>query len=223
MLIFYRTEWKDRFKSVSFRDGDLRGFADIQGLKQLHTGIELDFTYDLTDNFRIVGMTSVGDWEYAGSPSGTALSDQDNQPIGTVKLYLDGVKVGNSAQTTSRLGFDWDITNNFKVDFSRRFASNLYADLNAEDFDSEDNNGSLELPNYFLDDLGMSYKFDFKDSSSLNFRLNINNLGNNVYIAESLTNNFVESGDSSYKGINTNNKAFFGFGRTWNLTARYRF
>jgi len=69
----------------------------------------------------------------------------------------------------------------------------------------------------------MSYKFDFKDSSNLKFRLNVNNVGNTEYIAESLTNNFVESGDDSYRGINTNNKAFFGFGTTWNLTARYRF
>ena len=69
----------------------------------------------------------------------------------------------------------------------------------------------------------MSYKFDFKDSSNLKFRLNINNVGNTEYIAESLTNNFVESGDDSYRGINTNNKDFFGFGTTWNLTARYSF
>ena len=220
---FYRTEWKDRFKRVGYRDGSLRGFADIQGLKQLHTGIELDFTYDLSDKFRLVGMASVGDWEYAGSPSGIALSDQDSQPIGTVKLYLDGVKVGNSAQTTARLGFDWDVAKNFRVDYSHRYAARLYASLNAEDFDSVENDGSLQLPSYFLGDLGMSYKFDFKDSSNLNFRLNINNVGNTEYIAESLTNNFLESGDDSYQGINTNNKAFFGFGTTWNLTARYRF
>jgi outer membrane receptor protein involved in Fe transport len=133
------------------------------------------------------------------------------------------VKVGNSAQTTARLGFDWDVAKNFKVDYSHRYAARLYADINAEDFDSVDNDGSLQLPNYFLGDLGMSYKFDFKDSSNLNFRLNINNVGNTEYIAESLTNNFLESGDDSYQGINTNNKAFFGFGTTWNLTARYRF
>jgi len=69
----------------------------------------------------------------------------------------------------------------------------------------------------------MSYKFDFRDNSDLKLRLNINNVGNTEYISESLTNNFVEPGDDSYRGINTNNKAFFGFGTTWNFTVRYNF
>jgi outer membrane cobalamin receptor len=221
-LNVYRTEWKDRFKSVGYRDGDIRGTADLQGIKQLHTGVELDFTYDITDNFRFLGMASVGDWEYAGNVSGTAF-DQDLQAVGTVDLYLDGVKVGNSAQTTARLGFDWKVTDNFKIDYSHRYAAKLYADINTADFDSVDNDGSLQLPNYFLGDVGMSYKFDFRDNSDLKLRLNINNVGNTEYISESLTNNFVEPGDDSYRGINTNNKAFFGFGTTWNFTVRYNF
>jgi len=221
-LNVYRTEWKDRFKSVGYRDGDIRGTADLQGIKQLHTGVELDFTYDITDNFRFLGMASVGDWEYAGNVSGTAF-DQDLQAVGTVDLYLDGVKVGNSAQTTARLGFDWEVTDNFKIDYSHRYAAKLYADINTADFDSVDNDGSLQLPSYFLGDVGMSYKFDFRDNSDLKLRLNVNNVGNTEYISESLTNNFVEPGDDSYRGINTNNKAFFGFGTTWNFTVRYNF
>ena len=70
----------------------------------------------------------------------------------------------------------------------------------------------------------MSYKFNFKNDTDLKLRLNVNNVGNTVYLAESLTNNFIEgSDDDSYRGINTNNKAFFGFGRTWNFTMRYNF
>ena len=96
---YYRTEWKDRFKTVGFRDGSTRGTADLQGIKQLHTGVELDFEYLISDNFKLVGMASVGDWEYSGNVSGTAFDDVD--PVGLVNLYLDGVKVGNSAQTLS--------------------------------------------------------------------------------------------------------------------------
>ena len=36
------------------------------------------------------------------------------------------------------------------------------------------------------------FKFNFKNDTGLKLRLNINNLGNTVYLAESLTNNFVE-------------------------------
>ena len=58
----YRTQWKDIFKTVGYRYGNVRVTADLQCIKQLHTGIELDFTYDLSDRFRLVGMASVGDW-----------------------------------------------------------------------------------------------------------------------------------------------------------------
>ena len=214
----YRTQWKDRFLSVGYNDGN----ADIQGIQQLHKGIEVDFTYDLNDDFRLVGMASVGDWTYDGNPSGTAF-DNNAQAVGTVDLFLNGVKVGDAAQTTARLGFDWDVTDNFSVDYSHRYADRLYARINAEDFDDADNDGSLQLPSYFLADLGMSYRFNFKDDSNLNLRLNINNLGDTEYISESLTNRFAGNGDDVYNGISTSNKAFFGFGRTWNFTVRYNF
>ena len=167
-------------------------------------------------------MASVGDWTYDGNPSGTAF-DNNAQAVGTVDLFLNGVKVGDAAQTTARLGFDWDVTDNFSVDYSHRYADRLYARINAEDFDDADNDGSLQLPSYFLADLGMSYRFNFKDDSNLNLRLNINNLGDTEYISESLTNRFAGNGDDVYNGISTSNKAFFGFGRTWNFTVRYNF
>jgi len=218
----YRTQWTDRFISISSRFGGVQGNADIQGVEQLHTGIELDFTYDITDDFRLVGMASVGDWEYAGDVSGTAF-DQNQTPIGTQELFLDGIKVGDAAQFTARLGFDIDVTENFRIDYSQRFVDKLYAQINAEDFDTAVNDGSLRLPGYSLADLGMSYKFNLKDNNNLNLRLNINNLWNTEYISESLTNNFAGAGDATYQGLNVNNKAFFGFGTTWNFTVRYNF
>ena len=105
-------------------------------------------------------MASLGDWEYAGDVSGTAF-DNNATPIGTATLYLDGIKVGDAAQTTARLGVDWDITEKFSIDYSHRYAGKLYANQ-CFDFDSADNDGSLQLPDYNLGDLGMSYRFDFK-------------------------------------------------------------
>lgn len=222
-LNLYRTQWRDRFLTVSYEDeNENQGTADLQGIEQLHTGIELDVVYNITDNFSLVGMASLGDWEYAGDVSGTAF-DNNATPIGTATLYLDGIKVGDAAQTTARLGVDWDITEKFSIDYSHRYAGKLYARINASDFDSADNNGSLQLPDYSLGDLGMSYRFDFKDATDLSLRLNVNNVGNTEYLSESLTNYFADPGDDTYKGISTSNKAFFGFGTTWNFTVRYNF
>ena len=223
----YRTQWKDRFISVS---GGIevspgvfeQASADIQGVEQIHMGAELDFTYNITDNVRVVGMLSVGDWEYGGDVSGVAL-DQNQNPIGTLQLYLDGVKVGDAAQSTGRLGIDVNITDNLRVDYSQRFVKRLYARINADDFDTPNHQGSLELPGYSLSDLGLSYRWNMKNDDSVNFRLNVNNLFDQVYIAESLTNTFASPGDATFQGIDTSNKAFFGWGTTWNFTVRYRF
>ena len=233
-LNVYRTQWKDRFISTSSsfdvnntpndRNDDEQGTADIQGVEQIHMGIELDFTYDITDDFRVVGMTSVGNWEYAGNQTGTFF-DQNQTALGTVELFLDDVKVGDAAQFTARLGFDIDVTDNFRIDYSQRFVDKLYARLNALDFDSANNQGSLRLPGYSLADLGMSYRFELKDDTNLNLRLNVNNLWNTEYISESATNIFANpgSGEATYQGISASNKAFFGFGTTWNFTVRYNF
>jgi outer membrane receptor protein involved in Fe transport len=72
-------------------------------------------------------------------------------------------------------------------------------------------------------------------SKSLNFRLNINNVLDEVYIAESRSNIFAtdfvsgtsgptyNSAGRTYNGVADANQVFFGFGRTWNFTMRYNF
>ena len=52
----------------------------------------------------------------------------------------------------------------------------------------------------------------------MSFRLNVNNVFDKVYIAEADTNIFAEPGDDTFQGINTANRVFFGFGRTWNAS-----
>jgi hypothetical protein len=63
----------------------------------------------------------------------------------------------------------------------------------------------------------------------------VNNVLDEVYIAESRTNIFASdfvSGTSgatfasagrTFNGVADNNQVFFGFGRTWNFTLRYNF
>ncbi len=225
----YRTSWKDRFISISSRFDGENATADIQGVEQIHMGAELDFAYNITEDITFLGMFSYGDWKYGSTVSARYLDnnnspilDDDNNPI-VETLYLEDVRVGDAAQTTIRLGLDIKPFENFKIDYNQRFVDRLYARINAEDFDDADHNGSLRLPGYALADLGMSYKINLNNNSRLNLRLNINNLWNTEYIAESATNYAAEEGDRTFQGINTDNKVFFGYGRTWNFSVRYNF
>ena len=94
--------------------------------------------------------------------------------------------------------------------------------MQPEDFDRPDHQGSLRLPTYNLVDAGAYYTFKLGGTNALGLAINVNNLFNTQYIAESLTNTF-EGGNGRYNGIDVSNKAFFGFGRTFNVSARYNF
>ncbi|QTD39073.1 TonB-dependent receptor [Polaribacter batillariae] len=224
----YRTQWKDRFVFFGFENAQgEEGNAQLQGITQLHTGAELDFTFDVTDQVRLLGTASVGNWRYKDRITGTAFDDFQN-PIGTIDLDVEDVKVGNSPQSIFRIGFDVKPFENFKIDINQRFNDRLFSALVIDDSLSDDAttlDPAIELPGYSLTDLGLSYKWNLTESQSINFRLNVNNLFDEEYIAESATNYEVgrRGNFETYRGINTDNKLFFGFGRTWNFTARYNF
>ena len=217
-LNLYRTSWADRYLQI--RSGD--GTARINGVTQLHLGVETDAYYRPLENLKITGMMSVGNWTYSGNASGK-LYDDDNEFLGDYELHLDGVKVGDAAQITSRLGVDWTMFDNFSVNADVFYADKLYANISADDFDSPDHDGSLELPSYMLTNAGIAYKFHFHKNMGLNLRINVNNLTDLIYISESDTNKFADGEDETWEGINTDNRVWFGFGRTWNFSARFTF
>ena len=235
----YRTSWADRFisKGVTFTVGDeeLRGTANYKGVKEVHSGLEIDMKYRATDNLRFNGMMSVGNWEYSGDVEADVY-DNDQEYIGTSTLYLDNVKVGDAAQFTAAIGASYNFLKNFRVGANWRYAGNLYADINPVDFRTEGNE-SLELPSFNLFDARLSYNWRFGDGMGLEFSTHMNNIFNTIYMSESATNvkktdktnprdpdspTYEEAG-RLYNGIANGNRVYFGWGRTWNASVRFRF
>src|SRR5690606_547845 len=228
----YRTSWKDRFLCESVRiAGDVEGTANFEGLEQVHTGLEIVANYrPMHQYFDVYGMLSVGNWEYNGDVNASVFDSGQNL-IGNYTLYLDGVKVGDAAQVTSRLGVGIKPVEGLRFDASWDRASKLYADFAGDDgdlvdqFGNPENQGALELPDYNLFDAGLSYKLRVGKESdkAISLRLNVNNVFDTTYISESDTNVFAEAGDTTYKGISTSNRVYFGWGRSWNFSVRYNF
>lgn len=226
----YRTSWADRFETASasfFEDTDneIRGTANLEGITQVHQGIEFDFYGRVGNKLNWNAMVSVGDWEYKDNVTANFFDDGQN-PIegGTGTINLDGVKVGNAAQFTASAGVDYEVINNLKLDATYRFADNLYADYDAPSALNNDSFEVFELPSFGLLDLGVSYGLDLGENR-LGFRVNMNNVTDNIYISESNT-NILENeraDDVSYDGINTRNNVFFGWGRTWNASVSFKF
>lgn len=236
----YHTTWKDRYqRSTDAAPTNQGGYFDFAGIQEVHDGVELEFTYKPLKKLDINGMFSYGNWYYKNDITANRY-DVNNAQIGTGStLYLDGVKVGDAAQTTAALGAAYKVTNGLKIDANYRYADRLYAAISPANFTTANNKGSLQLPSFGLLDAGVSYKMELgkNKSESLNFRFNMNNVLDKVYIAESRTNIFADDNVSStnpslgtyasnnrlYNGVANANQVFFGFGRTWNLSVAYKF
>lgn len=240
-LNVYHTIWKDRYQRSNDNSTDNPGgYYDFSGITEIHSGVELEASAKVGDKVKINAMFSAGKWIYDGNSISNRY-DNTNNPIdgGTATtLYLDKVKVGDAAQVTASLGASYEVVKRVILDANYRHSDKLYASISPGNFTSETNKGSLELPSYGLMDAGVSYKMlvGKNKDNSVNFRVNVNNVLDEVYIAESRTNIFADDNVSSnaalgtyasnnrlYNGVATGNQVFFGFGRTWNFSLRYNF
>ena len=237
----YRTSWKDRFlrrTGINFTDSTTgtaytNAYANIQGITEIHQGIEVDANAKVNKMISINGMISIGDWYYEGNATSNLFAETneainvDGAPETT--LYLDKVKVGGSAQFTASLGttikpIDW-----FSFDASYRAVRNLYGNVNPINFQTEAaaEKGALKLPSFGLVDLGVTFNIKFKDSkNSINLRGNVYNLLDKVYISEANTNIHLDDSNAaagSWNGVSMKNQVYFGFGRTWSATVSYNF
>jgi len=239
-LNLYHTTWKDRFQRTSDNAATNQGgYYDFAGITQVHSGVELDMTAKL-DRLKLNGMVSYGNWVYQNDITGKRYDVANNEISGgtVTTYYVNGTKVGDVAQFTASAGASYAIFNTLSVDANYRIADNLYASLDPTRQTSATNLGTLKLPSYGLMDAGFSFKMPVgKDKlDSVNFRLNINNVLDTVYIAESRTNTFAKTradfatdaafqtySNTLYKGLDPSNQVFFGFGRTWNFGITYNF
>jgi hypothetical protein len=213
----YRTSWADRVTVSSYVDNDELFYEVSEGVSQLHQGVELTFMANPQPDvpYTLKGFLSIGDWIYEGDAI-TRVQDEDNNVLSTETEDVDGGKVGDAAQFTAGLGLDVDLAERLSFDSDIRFYDELYANVGAV-------KENLKLPNYHVVDMGLSYKM-FVSEGTLDLRVNVNNVFDNVYISE--LRSAIAAGDGTgvlYNGIDTANQGYFGLGRTWNVGLRYNF
>tara|TARA_Y100000991_G_scaffold104815_1_gene78999 strand:- start:2005 stop:4443 length:2439 start_codon:yes stop_codon:yes gene_type:complete len=213
----YRTSWADRITASSYVDNDALFYEISEGVSQLHQGVELSFSAKPQEDvpYTLKGFLSLGDWIYEGDAM-TRVQDEDQNVLSTESQDVDGGKVGDAAQFTAGLGLDVDLAERFSFDTDVRFYDELYANVGAV-------KENLELPNYHVVDMGLSYKM-FVNDATLDIRLNVNNVFDNIYISE--LRSAIVAGEGTgvlYDGIDTANQGYFGLGRTWNVGLRYNF
>ena len=227
-LDFYRTTWNNRVTTTEGTDGDGNEVFFINsGVSQMHTGAEFEFVAHPFTFLDVRGFASAGNWEYDDDIYRRTV-DQNRVTIEESVDDIDGGKVGNAAQTTFGIGVVGRITSRLSVDADWRKYDDLYTGF-------VDKN-TVQLPGYDLTDAGITYRMNFT-KTSLTFRVNVNNVFDNVYISEMTSNvqttDLVDADDPAagtyasnglvYNGLATANNVFFGNGRTWNFGMRFSF
>lgn len=223
-LNLYYTIWDNR--TLLSDNGEDQGSSafrlfQTQGVKQVHSGVELEVFARPTDNLRVNGFLAIGDWKFDGNGTQRTFDESGTITDPDTEVDLDGVKVGGAAQFTAGAFASYEFLPRFSVDGTWNLYNNLYSQGQAT-ADSP----PIELPSYDTVDLGASYKWLLgeNDQNALQFRVNINNIFDEVYL-ESVSGNTAAStiASENYKGVNVSNNGRFGYGRTWNVSLRYSF
>jgi len=240
-LNLYNTEWGNRQVSESLTrevliDGtptQVDGNVNFTDISQLHQGIEIDFVASPVDRLKITGMVTLANWRYkenfnaVWTPEDLQLSEHAEE----ITLQMKDVKVPDAAQTVFSLGLDYQIVDGFNVYGTYYTADNIYANFDlADEVEAYvlESNQAWKLPSYSLVDLGLSYSFALA-GLDVTARLNINNVFDEEYIAESESNLLYDSSDDQDELIprsengSVRNRVYYGFGRTWNAGLKVRF
>ncbi len=174
----YRTQWKDRALRRTIQVPDVTdAYAEMNGITEIHQGVEVDAIYKLNKFLELNGMFSWGDYYYKGNATGTTF-DGNNNPLtvagnsNTTTLYIDKVKVGGTnsnsiPQMTASLGATVKPVKDLSIYAGWRFVGKLYSTIDIATFSNVANQdrGVIKLPDYNLTDIGVSYKIRLKDAS----------------------------------------------------------
>lgn len=165
-------------------------------------------------------------------------------------LYLDKVKVGGSGnnsipQVTGSLGATVIPVNDLRIYADWQYVGKIYSSLNVAEFDREGKT-ALELPNFNLFNIGASYKIKLNNPNQyFTLGVNVNNLFDTTYIQDGATNikiknledfkptatqtaqqqydAYINNPANFYKGLDSSNRVYFGFGRTWSTSLSFNF
>ena len=205
----YVTDWSNRTESYT-DEIEVNGEEGVEvsvlqrGIRQYHSGAELDFRWRTGNWLTLNGYVSGGSWVFKGKSS-VSIYNLDTQEVVSEEDGVDrqGVKVSTAPQFTTGLGAKAKIVQGLSLDGSINYRARHYEFTDAGT--SIDGYTPARLKPYSITDLGLTYKFSL-GSNDLTFRGNVFNV-------------------FDYIGIQ--NSDAFGFytenGRTFNASLRYTF
>jgi hypothetical protein len=209
----YVTDWDNR--TLSGFSSDDNGTPDVdtddfdvttlqRGVRQFHSGAELDVYYRAFDWLTLNGFISAGSWYFKGQSNVSRYNTETNEQIGeSTNVDRNGIKVSTAPQFTTGIGADARICKGLSVDARIKYQENHY-EFTDEETRAADYTGA-ELPGYALTNAGLTYRFDL-GSNRMTLRGNVYNVFDRIALQQT----------DRFGYFNTN-------GRTFNASIRYEF
>ena len=155
-------------------------------------------------------MVSLGDWKWDNNLEDVPVFNENQEQVETLSLPIKGLKVSNAAQTTAALGMLYKFWDKTSITVDYNYFANLYARINVLDYAdaTEAPTDSYKVPSYGTVDASLRHSFNF-GTFDTTLTARVNNVLDTEYIADAI--------DASDPLV------FFGFGRTFSLSAKIKF
>ena len=212
-LNLYRTQWNDRTFTRNIRatePGAEDYTANLLGVNALHQGVEFDFTYKYSDKLNFTGMLSLGDWKWDNDLDDVPVFDENQNEVDRISLPIQGLRVSDAAQTTAALGMLYKFWDKTSITLDYNYFADLYARIDVLNYANASTRptDSWKAPNYSTMDASLRHGFKVGDFDTT-LTVRVNNLLDTDYIADAI--------DASDPLV------YFGFGRTFSLSAKIKF
>ncbi len=210
-LNLYHTQWRNKPQSGSAVVGGEPIMYNINGIDALHKGVEFDVSIKVTEKISLEFLSSVGDWRWTSGDTIRSYDD-NNQLIGLDYFDASGVHVGDAAQLQLGSSLRYQFDKNAYIKLKAMRFDNHYADFNPFDLQGEDvGRDSWKTPAYSLLDLHGGCRFRYA-GMLLDFKINVLNVLNTIYISDALNNDSYISGNQ-FNFDAASASVFFGMGR----------
>ena len=226
-LNLYRTNWMDKTTTTYYTGSQEIINVNLTGVNALHQGLEVDLVSKPLKDLEITGMISLGDWTWQNNAKGYLFNSNgipihiaNGQPVtastpDTIRVNLKGVRVGNSAQTTAALGFNYQILKGFRIGLDANYFGRNYSSFTiSTTLDPKAKPVQpWMIPDAVTVDFNANYRFKIGTYDAVLVG-NVYNLLNQEYITDS-----KDGSDHTWKTA----QVFYGFGRTWSTSLKIRF
>jgi outer membrane receptor for Fe3+-dicitrate len=208
----YYTKWEDK----SILTNEYNQFEDpsmVQGLDALHLGVEAELSQRITGWLKAGGSLSFGNWKWKNDVTAYIYND-DMVVVDTIRVYADGLYVGDAPQTQLALFAEAWIMKAVNISASWIHYDRFYADFNPSTRTRPDDDSQpYRIPAYQTLDLSVECPFRI-GKVKMTGDMGCQNVLNDKYI--------IRGQDGASHTID-DFTGFWGFGRTFYVSLKAEF